>query len=126
MCEHVLPGGSKNRIGLEGEGFKIAMSAFDDGRYTVAASATGLIRASRYTSVRYAKERKASNREICKFQFVQQKIAKMVYSYDMARLLYLRAGWMKNHGLRNTRETSLAKWFVTDASFESASEAVQG
>ena len=49
----------------------------------------------------------------------------MVQSYEMARLLYLRAGWMKNQGLRNTRETSLAKWFATDASFTTASEAIQ-
>ena len=113
------------RIGEEGEGFKIAMSCLDNGRYTVAAGATGLIRASLEASVRYANDRRAFGREIGKFQLVQQKIAKMVQSYEMARLLYLRAGWMKNQGLRNTRETSLAKWFATDASFEAASEAIQ-
>ncbi len=111
-----------NRIGEEGEGFKIAMSCLDNGRYTVAAGATGLIRACLEASVRYAHERKAFGREIGKFQLVQQKIARMVQSYDAARLLYLRAGWMKNQGLRNTRETSLAKWFATDASFEAASK----
>ena len=113
------------RIGEEGEGFKIAMSCLDDGRYTVAAGATGLIRASMEASIKYAKERKAFGREIAKFQLVQQKIARMVQSYEMARLLYLRAGWMKNQGLRNTRETSLAKWFATDESFNAASEAIQ-
>jgi alkylation response protein AidB-like acyl-CoA dehydrogenase len=115
----------ENRIGEEGEGFKIAMSCLDNGRYTVAAGATGLIRASLEASVRYANDRKAFGREIGKFQLVQQKIARMVQSYEMARLLYLRAGWMKNKGQRNTRETSLAKWFATDASFEAASEAIQ-
>jgi len=115
----------ENRLGEEGEGFKIAMSCLDNGRYTVAAGATGLIRASLEASVRYANERKAFGREIGKFQLVQQKIARMVQSYEMARLLYLRAGWMKNQGQRNTRETSLAKWFATDASFEAASEAIQ-
>jgi glutaryl-CoA dehydrogenase (non-decarboxylating) len=114
-----------NRIGEEGEGFKIAMSCLDNGRYTVASGATGLIRASLEASVRYAKERRAFGREIARMQLVQQKIAKMVQSYEMARLLYLRAGWMKNQGLRNTRETSLAKWFATDASFDAANEAVQ-
>jgi glutaryl-CoA dehydrogenase (non-decarboxylating) len=114
-----------HRIGEEGEGFKIAMSCLDNGRYTVAAGATGLIRASLEASVRYAKDRKAFGREIARFQLVQQKIAKMVQSYEMARLLYLRAGWMKNEGLRNTKETSLAKWFATDASFEAANEAIQ-
>jgi len=116
---------ASQRIGEEGEGFKIAMSCLDNGRYTVAAGATGLIRASLEASVRYANERKAFGREIGKFQLMQQKIAKMVQSYEMARLLYLQAGWMKNQGLRNTRETSLAKWFATDASFEAASEAIQ-
>ena len=116
---------ASQRIGEEGEGFKIAMSCLDNGRYTVAAGATGLIRASLEASVRYANERRAFGREIGKFQLVQQKIAKMVQSYEMARLLYLQAGWMKNQGLRNTRETSLAKWFATDASFEAASEAIQ-
>jgi len=114
-----------NRIGEDGEGFKIAMSCLDNGRYTVASGATGLIRASLEASIRYAKERRAFGREIARMQLVQQKIAKMVQSYEMARLLYLRAGWLKNQGLRNTRETSLAKWFATDASFEAANEAVQ-
>jgi alkylation response protein AidB-like acyl-CoA dehydrogenase len=115
----------QNRIGEEGEGFKIAMSALDNGRYTVAAGATGLIRASMEASVKYAHEREAFRREIGKFQLIQQKIATMVQFYDAARLLYMRAGWMKNQGLRNSRETSLAKWFATDASFEAASEAIQ-
>jgi len=114
-----------DRIGEEGEGFKIAMTCLDNGRYTVAAGATGLIRACLEASVKYARQRQAFGREIGKFQLVQQKIARMVQFYDAARLLFLRAGWMKNQGLRNTRETSLAKWFATDASFEAASEAVQ-
>ena len=113
------------RIGEEGEGFKIAMSCLDNGRYTVASGATGLIRASLEASIKYSKERKAFGREIARFQLVQQKIARMVQSYEMARLLYLRAGWMKNQGMRNTRETSLAKWFATDESFTAASEAIQ-
>ncbi len=115
----------ENRIGEEGEGFKIAMSCLDNGRYTVAAGATGLIRACLEASVKYAHTRQAFGREIGRFQLIQQKIAAMVQSYDAARLLYLRAGWMKNQGLRNTRETSLAKWFATDASFQAASEAIQ-
>jgi len=115
----------ENRIGDEGEGFKIAMSCLDGGRYTVAAGATGLIRAALEASVEYAQQRETFGREIAKRQLIQQKIANMVQSYDAARLLYLRAGWMKNQGLRNTRETSLAKWFATEASFEAASEAIQ-
>jgi len=112
-------------LGEEGEGFKIAMSCLDNGRYTVAAGATGLIRASMEASLNYTHERRAFGREIGKFQLVQQKIAHMVKSYEAAKLLYLRAGWMKNQGMRNTQETSLAKWFATDESFAAASEAVQ-
>jgi glutaryl-CoA dehydrogenase (non-decarboxylating) len=115
----------ENRLGEEGEGFKIAMSALDNGRYTVGAGATGLIRASLEASVKYAKERKAFGKEIGKHQLVQQKIAYMVQKYEAARLLYLRAGWMKNMGQRNTRETSLMKWYATDASFEAANDAIQ-
>jgi glutaryl-CoA dehydrogenase (non-decarboxylating) len=115
----------ENRIGEEGEGFKIAMACLDNGRYTVAAGATGLIRACLEASLRYAQERNAFGKQIGKFQLIQQKIATMVESYEAARLLYLRAGWMKNQGLRNTRETSLAKWFSTEASFQAASEAIQ-
>jgi len=114
-----------NLLGQEGEGFKIAMSCLDNGRYTVAAGATGLIRASLDASVKYAHDRRAFNREIGQFQLVQQKIAYMVQQYEAARLLYLRAGWMKNMGQRNTRETSLAKWHATDASFDAANEAIQ-
>ena len=115
----------ENRIGEEGEGFKIAMSCLDNGRYTVAAGATGLIRACLEASTRYAHERQAFGREIGKMQLIQQKIAYMVQFYDAARLLYLKAGWLKNQGVRNSRETSLAKWYATDASFKAASEAVQ-
>jgi alkylation response protein AidB-like acyl-CoA dehydrogenase len=123
-CQDVrLP--AANRLGEEGEGFRIAMSCLDNGRYTVAAGATGLIRASLEASLRYANERRAFGRSISGFQLIQQKLAVMVQSYEAARLLYLHAGWMKNAGLRNTRETSLAKWYATDASFAAASEAIQ-
>jgi alkylation response protein AidB-like acyl-CoA dehydrogenase len=116
---------AENLLGQEGEGFQIAMSCLDNGRYTVAAGATGLIRASLDASVKYSHDRKAFDREIGQFQLVQQKIAYMVQQYEAARLLYLRAGWMKNMGERNTKETSLAKWYATDASFDAANEAIQ-
>jgi len=114
-----------NRLGEEGEGFKIAMSCLDNGRYTVAAGATGLIRACLEASVKYAHERRSFGKEIGQHQLVQQMIARQARDYEMARLLYLRAGWLKNEGRRNTRETSLAKWFATEASFAAASDAVQ-
>ena len=114
-----------HRIGEEGEGFKIAMSCLDNGRYTVASGAAGLIRAALAASVKYAKERKTFGKEIGRHQLIQQKVAFMVQRYEAARLLYLRAGWLKNAGQRNTRETSLAKWYATDASFEAAHDAIQ-
>ncbi len=114
-----------NRLGEEGEGFRIAMSCLDNGRYTVGSGAVGLIRASLEASVNYANTRTTFGREIGKHQLVQQKIARMVRDYEMGRLQYLRVGWMKNQGLRNTKETSLLKWFATDASFEAANEAIQ-
>ena len=116
---------SKNLIGEEGEGFKVTMSAFDSGRYTVAAGATGLIRASLQASTSYAEERTISSGKISDFQLIQVKIARMALDYQAARLLYLNAGWLKNEGIRNTRETSSAKWYATEASFRAASEAVQ-
>lgn len=115
----------ENRVGEEGEGFKVTMSAFDNGRYTVASGATGLIRAALEASVKYAEERKAFGVPIADHQLVQAKIAMMAREYEMARLLYLKAGWLKNLGARNTYETSIAKHFATDASFRAASEAVQ-
>jgi glutaryl-CoA dehydrogenase (non-decarboxylating) len=116
---------AENRVGAEGEGFKIAMFALENGRYTVAAGATGLIRACLDASVGYARSRKTFGVPIAEHQLVKEMIAEMVSDYDAARLLWLRAGWLKNVGRRNTRETSLAKWFATVKSERAASDCVQ-
>lgn len=115
----------ENRIGEEGEGFLIAMSAIDQGRFTVAAGAVGLAQACLDASVRYARERSTFGHEIGRHQLVQQMIAKMVAGIEAGRLLVWRAGWLKNRGLRNTRETSLAKWHATDHAVASALDAIQ-
>ncbi len=115
----------ENRLGAEGEGFKVAMFALENGRYTVAAGATGLVRACLDASLKYAKARKTFGEEIGRHQLVKEMLAQMVSDYDASRLLWMRAGWLKNEGLRNTRETSLAKWFSTVASERAASDAVQ-
>jgi len=115
----------ENRVGEDGEGFKVAMFALENGRFTVASGATGLIRACLDASVRYAQGRKTFGVPIGQHQLVKEMIAQMVSDYDASRLLWLRAGWMKNQGLRNTRETSLAKWFATVASERAAGDAVQ-
>ena len=116
---------AENLLGEEGEGFKIAMFALDQGRYTVAAGATGLIRACRDASSKYALERKTFGTEIGQHQLVKEMIAQMESDYQASRLLWLRSGWLKNHGRRNTRETGLAKWFSTVASERAAGDAVQ-
>lgn len=115
----------ENLLGQEGEGFKIAMFCLDQGRYTVAAGATGLIRACRDASVQYALERKTFGQRIAEYQLVKEMLAEMEADYQSCRLLWLRSGWMKNKGLRNTRETSLAKLMATVASERAAGNAVQ-
>ena len=115
----------ENRIGEEGEGFLIAMSAIDQGRYTVAAGAVGLAQACLDASLRYAHERQTFGQEIGRHQLVKQMLAKMAAGIEIARLLVWRAGWLKNQGLRNTRETSLAKWHATDHAVQSALDAIQ-
>ena len=114
-----------NLVGREGEGFKIAMFSLDQGRYTVAAGATGLVRACRDASVKYATERKTFGAPIGQHQLVKEMIAQMESDYQAARLLWMRSGWLKNIGRRNTRETGLAKWFATVASERAAGDAVQ-
>ena len=116
---------AENRVGAEGDGFKIAMSALDNGRYTVASGAVGLIEACLEASVAYAKKRETFGKPIGKHQLVQQKIANMVAGRDIGRLLYHQIGWMKNQGMRCTREVSLAKWTNCQNAFQAADDAIQ-
>ncbi len=115
----------ENRVGEEGEGFTIAMSAIDQGRYTVAAGAVGLAEACLGASLKYAHERKAFGDEIGRHQLVKQMLANMQAGIEAGRLLVWKAGWKKNAGERNTRETSLAKWYATDHAVQCALDAVQ-
>ncbi|MGX1900686.1 acyl-CoA dehydrogenase family protein [Thermolongibacillus altinsuensis] len=115
----------ENLLGHEGEGFKIAMSALDNGRFTVAAGAVGLIMACLEASVKYCHERKTFGKEIGRHQLVQQMIANMEAGLQISRLLVYKAGYLKNQGKRNTRETSLAKWIACDFANKAADDAVQ-
>ena len=115
----------ENRLGEEGEGFAIAMSAIDQGRYTVAMGAVGLAEACLDASLRYAHERRTFGEEIGRHQLVKQMIARMGQGIEAGRLLCYQAAWLKNSGRRNTRETSLAKWFCTDHAVQSALDAIQ-
>src|SRR5213592_4373970 len=112
-------------IGEEGEGFKIAMFALEQGRYTVASGATGVIRASRDASIAYANTRETFGTKIANHQLVKQKIAEMEADYQMSHLLWLRAVWLKNEGKPNGRATSLAKWQATVRSEKAASMAIE-
>src|SRR6266550_1156099 len=116
---------AENLIGEEGQGFEIAMHSLDQGRFTVAAGAVGVVRACLERSVDYARERETFGNPIGKYQFVQDMIANMVLGYDTSKLLVMQAAWMKNEGKRNTRETSLAKWHATESAFRAAHLAIQ-
>jgi glutaryl-CoA dehydrogenase (non-decarboxylating) len=116
---------AESLVGAEGEGFKIAMHSLDQGRFTVAAGAVGVVRACLEASVKYANERKTFGQEIGKYQFVQDMIADMVMGYETSRLLVMQAAHLKNKGVRNTRETSLAKWQATESAFKAAHLAIQ-
>src|SRR6266581_2952366 len=109
----------------EGQGFEIAMYGLDQGRFTVAAGACGVIRACLEKSVEYARERETFGQSIGKYQFVQDMIARMVLGYETSKLLVMQAAWLKNEGKRNTRETSLAKWHATESAFRAAHLAIQ-
>jgi glutaryl-CoA dehydrogenase (non-decarboxylating) len=116
---------TENLVGEEGQGFEIAMYGLDQGRFTVAAGACGVIRACLERSAQYARERETFGQPIGRYQFVQDMIAKMVLGYETSKLLVMQAAWMKDEGRRNTRETSLAKWHATESAFEAAHLAIQ-
>jgi glutaryl-CoA dehydrogenase (non-decarboxylating) len=116
---------AENLVGEEGQGFEIAMYALDQGRFTVSAGACGVIRTCLEKSVEYAREREAFGKAIGRYQFVQDMIADMVLAYETSKLLVLQAAWLKDRGVRNTRETSLAKWHSTESAFKAAHLAIQ-
>jgi alkylation response protein AidB-like acyl-CoA dehydrogenase len=112
-------------LGEIGDGFKIAMSALDRGRYSVAAGCVGIAQGCVNESVKYAKERRQFDRPIASFQLVQELIAEMVVDADAARLLVWRAGHLKDQGRPSTLETSIAKYHATEAAVRCANAAIQ-
>jgi glutaryl-CoA dehydrogenase (non-decarboxylating) len=115
----------ENLIGKEGNGFSIAMFCLEQGRYTVAAGSTGLIKASLDASVKYAQTRFSFNSPIGEHQLVKEMIANMAAGYEYSRLLWLKAGWMRNEGIRPTRQTAMAKWIACQEAEKAAADAVQ-
>lgn len=120
-----VPVPKENLVGELGEGFKIAMSCLDNGRFTVGAGAVGLAKASRDAAVKYANERQAFGEAIGKKQLVQRLLAHMQQGIDSAELLIMKAGWLKNIGRRNTRETAMAKWMATNVASQCADDSIQ-
>jgi alkylation response protein AidB-like acyl-CoA dehydrogenase len=112
-------------LGDVGDGFKIAMSALDRGRYSVAAGCVGIAQGCVNESVKYSKERRQFDRPIASFQLVQELIADMVVETDAARLLVWRAGILKDAKKPNTLETSIAKYYATEAAVRCANAAIQ-
>ncbi len=112
-------------LGEVGDGFKVAMSALDSGRYSVAAGCVGICQACVEESVSYAKERTQFDRPIAAFQLVQAMIADMVVQTDAARMLVYRAGALKDQGKPSTTETSIAKLYATEAGKNCADLAIQ-
>jgi alkylation response protein AidB-like acyl-CoA dehydrogenase len=112
-------------LGEVGQGFKVAMSNLDSGRYSVAAGCVGICQGCVEESVSYAKEREQFGRPIASFQLVQAMIADMTVKTEASRMLVWRAGWLKDQGRKNTLETSIAKLHATEASLECANMAIQ-
>jgi butyryl-CoA dehydrogenase len=115
----------ENRIGEEGQGFKIAMNALANGRAGIAAQAVGIARACLEASLRYAKERRQFGRPIAEFQAIQWKLANMATEIEAARLLTLRAAVLKDRDLPCRAESSMAKVFASEVANRAASEAIQ-
>ena len=112
-------------LGDVGDGFRIAMSALDSGRYSVAAGCVGVCQGCVDHSVGYAKERRQFGRPIAAFQLVQAMIADMVVETDAARMLVWRAGFLKDRGRPSSTETSIAKLYATEAAVKAANTAIQ-
>jgi butyryl-CoA dehydrogenase len=112
-------------LGEVGDGFKIAMTSLDSGRYSVAAGCVGICQGCVEASVKYSTEREQFGRPIASFQLVQQMIANMKVDTDAARMLMWRAGYLKDAGKPNTTETSIAKYFATEAAVRTANTAIQ-
>ncbi len=112
-------------LGQVGDGFKVAMTALEAGRYSVAAGCVGIMEGCVEASVNFAKERKQFGVPLARFQLVQQMITEMILKRDAARMLVFRAGTLKDEGKPNTMETSVAKLFATESAVECANLAIQ-
>jgi hypothetical protein len=114
-----------NLVGREGEGFLDAMHVLDGGRISIAALAVGMAQGAYEAAVKYAKQRRQFGRPISEFQAIQWKLADMATEIEAARLLTLRAAWLKDRGRTTTEESSMAKLFAGETAVRAANECVQ-
>jgi alkylation response protein AidB-like acyl-CoA dehydrogenase len=112
-------------LGEVGDGFKVAMTALDSGRFSVASGCVGICQGCLDASVRYSKDRQQFGRPIAAFQLVQEMIADIALETEAARMLVWRAGYLKDSGKPSTTETSIAKLFATEAAVRAANTAIQ-
>ncbi|MBI2931232.1 MAG: acyl-CoA dehydrogenase [Planctomycetes bacterium] len=116
---------AENLLGVENDGFKIAMNTLDGGRIGIACQAVGIAQASLDASLKYAKERRQFDRPIADFQAIQWKLADLATEIDAAKLLVLRAARLRDQGVPHTREASMAKLFASEMANRHATQAVQ-
>lgn len=114
-----------NRLGQEGEGFKIAMATLDGGRNGIAAQALGIAEGALEAAIAYAKQREQFGRPIADFQAIQFKLADMATAIEASRLLTYHAVWMEDHGGGHGMASSMAKLFASDTAMQVATQAVQ-
>jgi butyryl-CoA dehydrogenase len=115
----------ENLLGQVGEGFKVAMTTLDGGRIGIASQALGIARAAFEEAVKYSKERKAFGQNICEFELVQEMIAEMGTRIDAARLLTLRAAYLKDKKMKFTKEAAMAKLFASETAMWVTTKAIQ-
>jgi len=114
-----------DRLGNEGEGFKVAMGTLDGGRIGIASQAIGIARASLEDSLAYAKERKQFGQPIAEFQAIQWMLADMATEIDAARLLAYRAAWLKDRNARHSKESAMAKLYASEAAMRAGVKGIQ-
>ena len=114
-----------DRLGNEGDGFKVAMATLDGGRIGIAAQAIGIARASLEDSLAYAKDRKQFGQPIAEFQAIQWMLADMATEIDAARLLAYRAAWLKDRKARHSKESAMAKLFASEAAMRAGVKGIQ-
>jgi len=115
----------ENRLGDEGKGFSVAMSALDNGRISLAAGCVGIAQGALDASVRYSQERQQFGKPIARFQLIQELLADMAVETNAARLMTWRAASLSDAGTKHTVESSMAKYFASEVAVRAANAAVQ-